>query len=346
MKNNKIKFWAVYHIGLLFFSLFIAMLMKYSQHGNALTPTVIPAFLSIFLMSVSIGYLVVFMINKAKSYTHKQLTKKILPALLIFYIFAYIIVNLSISLCALGWFLYTGRDLSEFWNHFFEIELQPSSVSFATWLIFFTISLFYTLWHKSAKREQLLIEENLKYKYNTLKSQINPHFLFNSLNTLSELIYSNVKKAENYLQKMSSVYRYVLDNEETDLITLDKELKFIESYFDMQKERDNNKISLTINIKNVENYKIIPVSLQLLIENALKHNSISREKPLNIKIEIFDDYIAVSNNIQRKDIIGGSTQKGLRNLSERVKLIMNKDLIIIENKNEFIVKMPIISRTA
>jgi LytS/YehU family sensor histidine kinase len=193
----------------------------------------------------------------------------------------------------------------------------------------------------STKKEQALHEENLKFRYQTLKSQVNPHFLFNSFNTLSELIYSDAKKADNYLQKLSGIYRHILENEEKDLIPLEDDLNFVQQYFSLQKERDDDKIFLSLDIKDTKGCKIMPVSLQLLVENALKHNSFSYEKPLQIKITKENDYIIVSNNIQRKNILGNSTRKGLQNLSDRVKLILNKELIVSENDDMFIVKLPL-----
>ena len=194
----------------------------------------------------------------------------------------------------------------------------------------------------SVKQEQMLIEENLKFRYNTLKSQINPHFLFNSLNTLSEIVYVDAKQADNYIQKLSGIYRYILENEETDFISLNEELEFVKQYFSLQKERDNDKISLEIDCPDAEIYKIIPVSLQLLVENALKHNSMSLTNPLRITIHINDAYVVVSNTLQRKSIIGSTTQTGLSNLRERVKLVMDEKIMVSEENNRFIVKLPLI----
>jgi hypothetical protein len=339
IKNN---FWLFYHIGLLMFSAIAAILMKFNQLGNALDPTVVLAFLTIFLTSANIGYLTIYMVKKAANYDHNQLTKRILAALVIFYVAAFLIANIVVSLGVFCWFLYTGKDLSDFFPNLFKDELRFANGSFFHWIIFFTIAFFYILWQKSAKREQLLIEENLKYRYNTLKSQVNPHFLFNSLNTLSEIVYLDAKKADNYIQKLAGIYRYILENEETDLIYLNEELEFVKQYFSLQKERDNDKISLKIECQHSERYKTIPVSLQLLVENALKHNSMSQINPLEIQIYCSDEYIMVSNALQRKNIIESSPQTGLANLKERVKLIMGREIIVNEENKRFIVKLPII----
>ncbi len=186
-------------------------------------------------------------------------------------------------------------------------------------------------------------EKNLKYKYINLKTQVNPHFLFNSLNTLSELVYEDPKKADNYIQKLSGIYRYILDYEETDLIPLDEEVMFVKQYLDLQKERVGDKVQLNINIKNVNRYKVMPVSLQTLVENVLKHNSVSENNPLKINICKEGMFVVVSNNIQKKNVLDNSNGTGLANLKERVKLVTGMEMVVNHNNKEFTVKIPIIS---
>ena len=155
------------------------------------------------------------------------------------------------------------------------------------------------------------------------------------------MVYEDAKQADSYIQKLSSIYRYVLENEDIELVPLKNEIDFVRHYFDLQKERDRDKIVLTVDIDNMEDCKIVPVSLQLLVENAMKHNSISLDKPLKITIKRQNDCLLVSNNIQRKSIIEPTTKTGLQNLKERVNLIMRKELIAEEKDNEFVVKLPI-----
>ena len=343
MKELYLKkhFWLFYHLGLFVFSALAAMYGIYHKFGNPFVLAVIVDFFTIFLVCVNIGYLTIYMAKKAAGYDHKQLTKRILPALVFYYFAAFLIANVFISLGVFGWFLYTRTDLSGFIPEMSKNEVNLFHGSFFIWLMIFTGVLFYILWQISAKREQQLIEENLKYKYNTLKSQVNPHFLFNSLNTLSEIVYIDAKKADNYIQKLSGIYRYILDNEETDLVSLSEEVEFVKQYFSLQKERDNEKISLEIDIQNIESYKIIPVSLQLLVENALKHNSMSQKNPLEIRIYMQHDQVVVSNVLQRKTVIESSTQTGLSNLRARVKLIMGKEIVVNEENNQFVVKLPV-----
>ena len=229
MEKSKKTFWLVYLLGVLLLSICSGMVMKYNQTGNAFDLSVIVPITAIFLLSVSVGILVILTLNKASKYNQSQINKLIIPALLIFYALVFIIANLSVTIAVFGWFIYTGKDLEGFWTQMFHNELNYASASLLKWLGFFTIVFFYILWYKSTVKEKKLIEENLKYRYNTLKSQVNPHFLFNSLNTLSELVYIDAKKADNYIQTLSSIYRYVLENEETELIELEKEIEFVKN---------------------------------------------------------------------------------------------------------------------
>lgn len=340
MQKNKISFWLIYILFLIPFSIGAGMLMKYNQTGNAFHPSVLVPIFVLFLMSSSIGSLVLFMLKKAKNYNQSQINKFILPALFIFYIATFLMANLSVAVGDLGWFVFTGKDLSGF-PESLKMDLGFANKRLYLWLMIFTIAFFFILWQKSARKEQKLIEENLKSRYNKLKSQVNPHFLFNSLNTLSELVYTDAKKADGYIQTLSGIYRYVLDNEENDLTELEKEIEFVKQYFSLQVVRDDGKISLEIDNFESKGIKIIPVSLQVLVENALKHNSMSLEKPLNIRISLAGSYIVVSNPLQKKSILGQSTQIGLSNLSERAKIIMGREIEITNENSTFTVKLPI-----
>lgn len=197
------------------------------------------------------------------------------------------------------------------------------------------------LWQTSLKREQKLREENLIFQNETLKNQINPHFLFNSLNTLSSLIADRPEDAEKFINKLSSIYRYILENSQKDRVPLKTELDFINNYFELHKVRDKEKIVLSINTPDMSGIDIIPVSLQILIENAIKHNMTTRENPLMISITIEGEWIVIKNNLQKMGTIPGSTKLGLKNLAERVKLVSKKELIVEETNGLFIVKVPL-----
>jgi hypothetical protein len=340
--KNKTLFWIAYYGGILVVSLAIAANNMYWFNGKAFISETILNTAVIFLMSVVIGHLALYLLKRADTLKPQELRKKILPGFIVFLFLIIVIANLSVALGVFGWYIIKGLDLSQFIPNVMANDLAFANRSLKVPLFIFSVLFFFILWGKASRNEIKLIEENFQYKYKILKAQVNPHFLFNSLNTLSELIYADVKKADSYIQKLSGIYRYILDNEENDLVSLEKEFSFINEYFDLQKVRDENKISLQIHIAQMSNCRIVPVSLQVLIENALKHNSRSVERPLKISILMENDFVVVSNNIQRKNTLENSTQKGLANLNERVKLICGKSLVIGEENETFTVRIPII----
>jgi len=189
-----------------------------------------------------------------------------------------------------------------------------------------------------------VVAENEKYKYNQLKSQINPHFLFNSLNILSAMVYTrDPKESANYIGKLSDVYRYVLMNDEKAKITLREEIEFINKYGDILKTRFAEGFRLNIDLSGdcMERH-ILPMSIQLLVENAVKHNITSENNPLVINIYIEDDYIVVENNINARSSRIISTGIGLKNLSQRYKIASRKDISIVKNDMIYKVKVPLI----
>ncbi len=195
---------------------------------------------------------------------------------------------------------------------------------------------------KKVTEYQDLTIENLQNRYNALKNQIDPHFLFNSLNTLNGLIDYNDKKAREYVEQLSEVFRYTMH--EHKIISLDDELKFTESYIYLMKIRYNDALNININIATkYRSYKMVPFGLQILVENAIKHNIITRKKPLSITIESTPhESVIVENNIQLKHNTTVSSGLGLPNLNERYRLMFNKEIIIRPNKTKFIVEIPLI----
>jgi LytS/YehU family sensor histidine kinase len=203
---------------------------------------------------------------------------------------------------------------------------------------------FYKPWQQAMKRESELREQNLIFQNETLKNQINPHFLFNSLNSLNSLVNTQTEIANQFISKLSLIYRYILDNSSKVSVPLKDELAFIEDYFYLHEIRSGGKMFLSIQISEDEyKNKILPVSLQLLIENAIKHNMATLEKPLKIYIYIEGQNIVVSNNIQIMATQVVSTKIGLKNMGERIELVTGKEIIIEETSSDFLVKVPLLS---
>ena len=197
---------------------------------------------------------------------------------------------------------------------------------------------------KITNEAEELQTENLQTQLDTLKAQVNPHFLFNSLNTLSSLINEDPKKAEKFLLKLSKVYRYLLVSSEENLTQLSVELQFIQSYFHLLKTRHSDSLTLTIRIEEqFLVYKLPSLTLQLLIENAVKHNIMEKERPLNIVIESTADCkLQVSNNWQPKTKIVGSNKAGLTNIAKKYKLLKQEDIAIHQDKQTFSIAIPLI----
>ena len=235
-----------------------------------------------------------------------------------------------------------GEDLSKVAYNFIHYGIRTWFKSTITGLSFGAVIFVILLWQASLKREQKLREEKLIFQNETLKTQVNPHFLFNSLNTLSALVVAQPKVAEEFIHRLSAIYRYILENGSKDKVSLAVELSFIKDYFFLHKIRDDGKIQLEINVDETDNSEILPVSLQILVENAVKHNMATRESPLRIQIYIEKGHVVVKNNLQKMALQLKSTQIGLRNLAQRASLITGKALIVEETATDFIVKIPLL----
>lgn len=192
-----------------------------------------------------------------------------------------------------------------------------------------------------AIEKERLKRKSLQSELAALKNQVNPHFLFNSLNSLSLLVREDQNAAGKFINKLSFLYRYILQSKDHDLVPIKEELKFLESYIHLIKERYRENFIVNISIKDglLQN-KIPTLALQLLMENAVKHNEISDDRPL--KVEVFDEgeYLVVKNRLQQRVGNLESTNIGLSNLNVRFKLHMNKELEILKEKGHFIVKIP------
>jgi two-component system LytT family sensor kinase len=193
-----------------------------------------------------------------------------------------------------------------------------------------------------------LDRERQNAELNSLKGELDPHFVFNALTTLSHLISVDVHKAQLFTNNLAQVYKYLLINKDRELISLNEEIKFINDYFFLLNIRYDNRLSLSFNFDNtyVEKIMIIPCSLQLLVENAIKHNQFTEQEPLVINIVLNGEYLKVENNVRDKQYAAGSTKIGLSNLSNRYRLVYNKDIIVSREHDKFVVKLPLIKQNS
>lgn len=202
---------------------------------------------------------------------------------------------------------------------------------------------FITKFIDSEKDKQQAIREAEAARFETLKSQINPHFLFNSLNTLSTLILIDTKKADKFTSQLSNIYRYVLDNQDEDLVPVNQEIEFAKDYIELQSIRFSGNFKIEFQeFDGDDNSMIIPLSLQLLLENVFKHNIISQKNKIDISIGFEDGYIVIRNSkTVRKEIVE-SHSVGLSNILNRYDLVCDEKCIIEDTASSFTVKLPLV----
>ncbi|MFI5154356.1 MAG: sensor histidine kinase [Chitinophagales bacterium] len=193
-------------------------------------------------------------------------------------------------------------------------------------------------------RNEQLEKARAQAELEALKNQIDPHFIFNSLNTLSHLIEENPIKARQYNDSMAEVFRYILHNKSRELILLQEEIEFLKSYFSLLKIRFDSAIQLNLSFpESLEGQFVIPpISLQILIENATKHNEFSEDFPLVINVGLELDQLVITNEIRKRKNRKPHSGIGLQNLNERYKLITNRSIVIRESPNEFSASIPIL----
>ena len=239
--------------------------------------------------------------------------------------------------------------LVTFYEVAFEFDLGGlSTMLYGTIITTSVITLFMTSrsflnnWKQEAINAELLQKESITAQYNSLKSQVNPHFLFNSLNALTNLVYEDQDKAAKFIKQLAEVYRYVLDTRDQEVVPLAEELKFLDSYLFLQKIRFGDNLLVELSL-TAEGKRIAPLALQMLVENAIKHNITSSENPLSIKISEKEGYVVVENSLQRKTVVEeNSPGLGLENIKSRYRFLSNLPVIVEESKEKFIVKLPVI----
>ncbi len=212
-------------------------------------------------------------------------------------------------------------------------------------VVTFHIVYYYNRYQQKRVKESQIVAKTESAKFESLKNQLDPHFLFNSLNVLTALIGENPIQAEKFTTKLSKVYRYVLQQKDKDLIPLEDELKFAKSYMELLNMRFEGGIVFSIpeTVSDLD-LKIVPLSLQLLLENAVKHNVISSDNPLNIKIYEENGFLAIENNINLKESLGKSTKVGLKNIIQRYSLITDQTVEITNKNQKFKVKLPLLTQ--
>ncbi len=210
-------------------------------------------------------------------------------------------------------------------------------------LIVFHSFYFYKRRQENKVKEQKIIASTASAKFDALKNQLDPHFLFNSLNVLTSLIEEDPYQAQKFTTSLSKVYRYVLEQKNKDLVSVDEELQFARTYVRLLKMRFEDSIVFEIPDKSSNpEAKIIPLSLQLLLENAVKHNVVTSDKPLHIKVYEDEGELVVSNNLQEKQVVKKSSGVGLTNIQQRYAILTSREVEIAKSTADFSVKLPML----
>jgi uncharacterized membrane-anchored protein YhcB (DUF1043 family) len=238
------------------------------------------------------------------------------------------------------------------WEPYLPFKLDSMFVA-VTWFMFiilpaginlgFFTAHFIEQWKEGILRTERLEKEKTRVQFDNLKNQLNPHFLFNALTSLNSLIREDPELASRFLQHMSKIYRYVLQHKDQSLVSVGTELGFIKNYVFLAETRFANALTITFNVsENHMERTIVPVTLQVLFENAFKHNIMDAEKPLHIEVYSEDEYLVICNNLQKKRTVDGSNKQGLENLKSLYRFLTDKPVTVEETSETFLVKIPLI----
>jgi hypothetical protein len=210
--------------------------------------------------------------------------------------------------------------------------------------IFYSIG-FFKAWKESAVNEERLQKESIRLQYEALRNQVNPHFLFNSLNSLTSLVHQDQDEAVRFIKHLSEVYRYVLEHKDSELVPLADEIRFTERYISLQKIRHGDSLKVSIAVQDPKGRMVVPVSMQVLVENAIKHNVVSEEHPLEIGITDIGDALLIRNNLQPRKTLNESGGIGLNSLKARYAFITDRPVVARQTTDNFEVELPFIKST-
>ena len=228
------------------------------------------------------------------------------------------------------------------WVHLFYVILSLG-VS-----VFMHARSFMINWKNATNKEvthQKILAGRANAQFESLKNQIDPHFLFNSLNVLNSLIEENPENAQKFTTSLSKIYRYVLEQKDKELVSVEEELAFAKTYMNLLKMRFENSLFYEVSDFNTNpEAKVVPLSLQLLLENTVKHNVVSEKKPLHIRIYEEDNYLVIQNDYQKKEVLQNRKGVGLENIINRYGIITKRKVIIEQNTKTFTVKIPILTK--
>ena len=261
-------------------------------------------------------------------------------ALLVTYaVVAFMLVNY------LMYFLKFGVLPSGGWNFVARSSFFTVLISFNISLIFTAIG-FFKAWKQEMVNAEKLKTEMMAYRYESLRNQINPHFLFNSFNVLSDLVYADQAMAVKFINQLSELFRYVLDSRDKELVPLKDELEFMHSYIYLLKTRFEEKLNLSIDLQAAPDELIVPMTLQMLVENAVKHNEVSEAFPLQIRIRRNGSCLEVENSLREKKVGEDSKNTGLKNIIQQFSYFTDSQVEVKNEDGKFLVRIPLLKASA
>ncbi len=336
-ENRKMKIKEVHirWVGIPLLAVFIAYFMKNNHPAPFVQNLLITLFFTTFFWN---GAILLFYLFRKKFPLIKDTPKRLILT----------IVTLSVFLLV-GGNLFRGLLKAASWSEiftlsgFFEHAITNFTAAFFVGSIYESVY-FFNKWKETIQINEALKNQQIRTQFEVLQNQMSPHFLFNSLNTLTTLIAENADIAIEFTQRLSDVYRYILQNKEKELVLLKDEISFVKDYIYLLQMRYPENLKTTFDVDEVYLDKYIaPLTIQMLVENAIKHNVISNAQPLNIEIYIENgSSLIVKNNLQPKKIPRKSTKTGLENIKKRYKYLGNREIAIINTPLNYLVAVPII----
>jgi two-component system, LytTR family, sensor kinase len=302
---------------------------------------------SIYYKSIFYSFIVGLSIWKGNQYLGYFLAKKFPweknPSKTLFYIISASVIFTAVDIAVVNYLIYKfvyHISISDNFERIFNYEVITFGIALLITTIIY-LKHFFLSWKSLVVREEEFKHQALALQYETLKSYVNPHFLFNSLSVLSSLVEKDTVKSQKFIKQLSDIYRYVLEQKDKELVDLSTELAFAQSFIDLHKIRHGENLKVEVHVDDLTGY-IIPLSMQILLENAFKHNIISEEEPLEVKVWRENDFIIVQNKFQERRTINQSSGFGLDTITKRYEFFTKQELIVTNSRDFFTVKIPVL----
>jgi hypothetical protein len=285
------------------------------------------------------NYLIVYLVHHRLPGLQQRLTKRLIAFLMV------IPISVLLSTLFQSFFfslLNNNTGPGKFFVHYEDIG---TNLLYSLIIVFFLeLRYYFQHWTKAVTQTAELQQRNMEAQLDSLRNQVSPHFLFNSLNSLSSLILQSPEQAVTFVHKLSSVYRYLLQRKDKNLVELKEELNFLQSYLHLLQTRFGRAFQCDVQISHLqEQYLIPPFTLQLLVENAVKHNVVAIDEPLFIEVYTHDDRIVVKNSLQKRKGTVPSTGIGLVHIISKYALVTDTEVEITETNEAFVVTLPLIN---